>query len=68
MGQRQVGRRFRDSGTHVVCMGNPKHFLAFFLRLPRQPFRREAEKEMERKFLVWCGAQIPDYLPSAACP
>src|SRR3989338_8391446 len=31
----------------------PKNFLAFFSRLlPPPPLRREAEKEMERKFLV----------------
>jgi len=30
----------------------PKNFLAFFLRLLPPPLRREAEKEMERKFLV----------------
>ena len=30
----------------------PKNFLAFFSRLPPPPLHREAEKEMERKFLV----------------
>ena len=30
----------------------PKNFLAFFSRLLPPPLRREAEKEMERKFLV----------------
>jgi len=30
----------------------PKNFLAFSLRLLPPPLRREAEKEMERKFLV----------------
>jgi hypothetical protein len=30
----------------------PKNFLAFFLRLLPPPLHREAEKEMERKFLV----------------
>ncbi len=30
----------------------PKNFLAFFSRLLPQPLHREAEKEMERKFLV----------------
>ena len=30
----------------------PKNFLAFLLRLLPPPLRREAEKEMERKFLV----------------
>ena len=30
----------------------PKNFLAFFLRLLPPPLRREAEKGMERKFLV----------------
>src|SRR3989338_8138315 len=30
----------------------PKNFLAFFLRLLPPPLRRQAEKEMERKFLV----------------
>ena len=29
-----------------------KNFLAFFSRLLPPPLRREAEKEMERKFLV----------------
>jgi hypothetical protein len=30
----------------------PKNFLAFFSRLLPPPLRREAEKEMERNFLV----------------
>ena len=30
----------------------PKNFLAFFSRLLPPPLHREAEKEMERKFLV----------------
>src|ERR1051326_2749249 len=30
----------------------PKNFLAFFSRLLPPPLRREAKKEMERKFLV----------------
>lgn len=33
-------------------MQKPKNFLAFFSRLLPPPLRREAEKEMERKFLV----------------
>jgi len=35
-----------------LACAKPKNFLAFFLRLLPPPLRREAEKEMERKFLV----------------
>src|SRR3990167_7528817 len=33
-------------------VAKPKKFLSFFSRLLPPPLRREAEKEMERKFLV----------------
>ena len=39
----------------------PKNFLAFFSRLLPPPLRREAEKEMERKFLV-CVAETKSIL------
>jgi hypothetical protein len=40
----------------------PKNFLAFFSRLLPPPLRREAEKEMERKFLVLLRRQYSHLL------
>ncbi len=40
----------------------PKNFLAFFSRLLPPPLHREAEKEMERKFLVLLRHQYHSYI------
>ena len=54
-------RTLRLRGEAIQCASNtladsrvqkPKNFLAFFSRLLPPPLHREAEKEMERKFLV----------------
>src|SRR3989338_3519648 len=42
----------------------PKNFLAFFSRLLPPPLRREAEKEMERKFLVLLRSHQLHYIIS----
>jgi len=54
-------RTLRLRGEAIQCASDtladsrvqkPKNFLAFFSRLRPPPLHREAEKEMERKFLV----------------
>ena len=54
-------RTLRLRGEAIQCASDtladsrvqkPKNFLAFFSRLRPTPLHREAEKEMERKFLV----------------
>ena len=53
----KLKRTLRLRGEANQCASDsrvqkPKNFLAFFWRLLPPPLRREAEKEMERKFLV----------------